>query len=1519
MPEQSSQASKVPAAAQDAVIFVHAEDARAATPAWVRKLAALGLPLYSHRALKGCRTTQAGYRQLGKLLGELRQHAGGKTVLLLRAGLDPDSDALAELLEQTAAADGLVARSALSNALASMNPFAGLHGRPPADVTSLAQVVDALGPGFDHHCHAWPEHCVALSAHAVALLAQPDVTPANALSRLDSAGACPVVSDRHFVHDPGQALVRAPRLAAHEAPRPPSWGVLSARLQAWFEAGCPALPLGAHSAPATLHVTHSWGGGVAAWIGTFIAADDAQTQLQLRAEEVQSGQGFGQRLALYAGDQLACPLASWWLQPPIQSVEAANHAYRRVLDEIISRYRVSRVIVSSLVGHSLDALRSGVPTVQVLHDHFPLWPLLSVHPDRYRDRPGAPDLAAALANSGLPKEFGNHDAGGWKAISEQYQAAILEQGVALVAPSAAAATLFRELAPQCAQAHIEVIPHGVAPLPAGAAVKPRPRADGRLRLVIPGRIQPGKGQQLLLDALPRLRSFAQLYLLGAGQNGEVFFGQPGVHVIPQYRAGELPALLRGIGPDAAALLSLVPETFSYTLSEMQQLGVPVIATRVGSFPERIGHGKDGWLIDPNADALVRMVEVLHADPKLLQTARRQRSARAQDTPEDMVAAYRKLLAPAAAPQPPEPRTPDLAEAQAASLAQLGMLERARRLRVEASVHGLEKEIRQRTEWALDRDLALRQEQEAKRRWIAQLERAQQEQQQNYERWVQALERGLHEEQERNQRWVEQLNVEIAGLRQLIQEQEQQLKQAASDFEQLRTQHQQVLASSSWRLTRPLRVARRMAGNLMLSRAWNPLRWPLLLSGLVRNLGTVGWRGTVLRLQYTGPGGAPAEVPVDRLEAVGDLAPPASLPVSGEPEVSIVIPAYNNWAYTVACLRSIAETRNVARYEVLVVDDCSTDQTHALLQTVEGVTVLRNPENAGFIDSCNRGAAQSRGKYLVFLNNDTQVMDGWLDHLLQTFRQHPGAGLVGARLVYPDGRLQECGGMVFSDGSGWNYGRGGNPAQPEYMHLREADYCSGACFMIEAALFNELGGFDERYRPAYYEDTDLCFRVRAAGRQVLVQPASTVVHHEGITSGTDTDSGTKRFQSINREKFAARWAAELKSLPARIADPGNAALIRAARDHRLRGRVLFIDATTPEPDQDSGSLRLTNLMRCFRELGYGVTFMAENHAHAGSYTRDLQNLGVEVVHEPWVGSNRAFFRQRGAEFDVVVISRHYVAAHFMPLVRQHSPRARLVFDTVDLHYLREQRLAELEGSLPLRRVAEQTRRSELAVINEADAVLVVSETEVEVLARDAPDALVHLLSNIHEVPGRRAGFKERKDLFFVGGYQHPPNVDAAQWFVNCIWPLIHAELPEARFHLVGSKAPESVRALKGEGVVFHGHVEDLEHYLDHCRLAVAPLRYGAGVKGKVNMSMSHGQPVVATPMAIEGIGAQHGRDVLVADSEQAFAEEVVRLYRDEALWNRISDAAIANVERHFSLRAARASLEALLRRLHGLQD
>ena len=627
--------------------------------------------------------------------------------------------------------------------------------------------------------------------------------------------------------------------------------------------------------------------------------------------------------------------------------------------------------------------------------------------------------------------------------------------------------------------------------------------------------------------------------------------------------------------------------------------------------------------------------------------------------------------------------------------------------------------------------------------------------------------------------------------------------------------------------------------------------------------------------------------------------PFAVPYSATPRASLIIPVYNQAAYTLACLRALAEHPPLASCEILVVDDGSSDQTGEWMAQVSGLHFHRRAQNGGFIAACNDGAARARGEFLVFLNNDTVPQPGWLDALLDTFRTEPDAGLVGAQLLYPDGRLQEAGGVVFSDGSAWNYGRFESAHDPRFASLRAADYCSGAAIAIRRELFRSLGGFDTRYAPAYYEDTDLAFSVRACGHRVLYQPRSRVVHLEGITSGTDINSGAKAYQVRNRERFAEKWSDALTRQPAPNSLPTPALL------HAGQRQVLIVDAMTPRPDHDSGSLRLVNLMRLLREEGMHVVFLPSNRRDDGDYTAALQALGVETWYAPHARRMPDWLAEHGPRFDSVVLCRHYVASAFLPLVAKHAPQAKVVFDTVDLHYLRERRGAEMNQDAAMLRASEITRASELAVMARADTTLVVSNVEKEWLAHEAPGRVVEVLSNLHQVAGPGQPFAQRKDLVFVGGFRHPPNVDAVVWFAREVLPAIHAQLPEVVFHCIGSNPSDAVLALSAlEGVVVHGHVPDLVPAMEGMRIAIAPLRYGAGVKGKVNLSMAHGQPVVATTCAVEGMHLQDGRDVLVADDAQAFAEAVLRLYQDEALWNRLARSGLDNVARYFSLDAAR---------------
>ena len=572
-------------------------------------------------------------------------------------------------------------------------------------------------------------------------------------------------------------------------------------------------------------------------------------------------------------------------------------------------------------------------------------------------------------------------------------------------------------------------------------------------------------------------------------------------------------------------------------------------------------------------------------------------------------------------------------------------------------------------------------------------------------------------------------------------------------------------------------------------------------------------------------------------------------------------------------------------------------------------MLRNESNAGFVRSCNLGAEKARGEFLVFLNNDTQVTPGWLRALRETFDFEPEAGLVGSKLIFPDGRLQEAGGIIWRDGSGWNRGKWQDPSQPEFNYLRETDYCSAACMMIPTALFRTLGGFDSKYAPCYYEDTDLAFRVRRHGLKVLYQPTSEVIHYEGATGGTDLSSGAKRYQEVNRETFVKAWAAVLADKP----ENGDVATYERLKPGQKR--ILVIDHHLPMPDRDSGSLRMSRILKILYRLGHRVTFVPDNMADVSPYSEDLRKCGIKVVTHPYARTVREYLELEGATFDIVILSRCDFASKHIKDVRLCAPQSRVIFDTVDLHFVRTNREAELMQDEQRRLIARETEAREYALIDEADETWVVSESERQFLRRERPNKSIAVVSNIVDAPGSTTPFSLRRDFLFIGSFQHPPNVDAVVFFMREVYPLLQAQLSQANFYIIGDKAPPEVIGFASEHVIVTGLQPDVQPFFDSVKLSIAPLRYGAGVKGKINQSMGLGVPVVATSIAVEGMDLVDREDVLIADTPEHFAQAMVDLYENEELWTRISKSGVDKTNAMYSCARATEQLSRLFNEEH----
>lgn len=625
-----------------------------------------------------------------------------------------------------------------------------------------------------------------------------------------------------------------------------------------------------------------------------------------------------------------------------------------------------------------------------------------------------------------------------------------------------------------------------------------------------------------------------------------------------------------------------------------------------------------------------------------------------------------------------------------------------------------------------------------------------------------------------------------------------------------------------------------------------------------------------------------------------------------PVVSFVILLYNRVEMTYQCLVSLIAHTSVP-YEVILVDNASTDRTSRLLERTSNAVVLRNPVNDGFVDGCNQGAARACGKHLLFLNNDVELTTDIASVLVQTLEGDPSIGAVGGKLVFPDGRLQEAGSIIWQDGTTSGYGRDDDPDQPKYSYLREVDYCSGALLLTPRERFLSLGGFDPVYRPAYYEEADFCMRLRKNGYRVIYQPLATVTHHE---FGSGSKEPAMRLQTINRERFVQRWKDALREhWPRESTDP------TIAREPKSRRKnLLFIDDRVPDPNLGCGYPRTYRVLQQLAALGTRVTFFPLLLSDPEPETaRVLQQKGIEVMYAAGPLDLEAFFSARRAYYDAVFISRPHNMHTALPIVKKYAPEVPVVYDAEAVFALRDILYEEVvQGRICSAAQKEARIEKEMTLAKAGDLVTAVSDREQSLFIRYGVKR-ARVVGDLFTAKPTPRPFSQRQDILFVGSVLHSPspNEDAILYFVREIFPRVQREL-SCRLHIAGTVTRRSVWDLNSETIHVTGKVENLTPYYDQCRLFIVPTRYSAGIPLKLLEATAHGLPTVATPLIADQLGWRAGEDLLVGKEPTDFAARVVELYHNETLFLKLRENALARLQAEFSEERFKEDLSSVLR-------
>jgi GT2 family glycosyltransferase len=714
---------------------------------------------------------------------------------------------------------------------------------------------------------------------------------------------------------------------------------------------------------------------------------------------------------------------------------------------------------------------------------------------------------------------------------------------------------------------------------------------------------------------------------------------------------------------------------------------------------------------------------------------------------------------------------------------------------------------------------------------------------------------------------------------LIQSLKNQLAAKERELENQKWVFEQFMKSPSWRMTYPIRW---LAAQLRALRNW--------IMGRQETAAEAHAPAGVPEIEIVEP-----DPPLDlkgfftnlhrvQLESFLASGSALALPPVKNPDISVILVLFNRAELTFACLRSLSEDTAVS-LETIIVDNASQDETLQLLDRLQNARIIRNPENRNFLLAANQAAREAKGKYLLILNNDAQVLPGTLRSALKTIQGAPDIGAVGGRVILLDGTLQEAGSIMWRDGSCLGYGRGDNPVAPMYMFRRDVDYCSGAFLLTPRHVWEKLNGFDEQFKPLYYEETDYCARLWERGLRVVYDPYSVLVHYE-FGSSTSTTSATD-LQREHQQIFVSRHAALLESHYA----PGVNSILPARMKPRGERRILFIDDRVPHAWLGSGFPRARAILLALLKENCFVTFYPFS-VFEEAWTSVYSDMPAEVEFMMGYGPAllEAFLRIRFSYYDTIFISRPHNMKILKSVIDAHKDWFQaidIIYDAEAIFVTREVTFRELSGAPLSASESDALFQEEVELASAADRVIAVSASDGDTFRRHGMKA-VQIVGHCVDCDPTPRTFSDRSGFLFVGAIHEEasPNGDSVIWFLEEILPKIRTALGDVPVILAGVNKSERIKQLATQGVTIAGHVADLTGFYDAARVFIAPTRYAAGIPHKVHEAAARGLPIVATPLLASQLGWADQDPFLVAGTAEAFASNCIQLYTDSALWTKL---------------------------------